>query len=220
MRNAAGWKFDLYWKLSNQISRSINRSDRSHLSIFLIRFVWKSGAAQKALGNSRKAESRGLSRLMFQFDQKVGGGIIMECTNSKTLLNPGNKRHKCWNDQKVGGGKIMKYTFQNTLKSRQQGSRPKCWIDRLQAVRRIEQATTRLRCSPWMEYQYQAKGKPSEKRAANEISRKLAYLSSSGINFVALMSSAPLLRQRKRSTQALLCSIWGYNYPGPIPLIF
>ena len=49
-----------------------------------------------------------------------------------------------------------------------------------------------------MEYQYQAKGKPSEKRAANEISRKLAYLSSSRINFVALMSSAPLLRGRGR----------------------
>ena len=105
------------------------------------------------------------------------------------------------------------YKFLNAFKSRQQGSRPKCWIDRLQAVRRIEQATTRLRCSPWMEYQYQAKGKPSEKRAANEISRKLAYLSSSGINFVALMASAPLLSQRKRSTQALFCSILGVQLP-------
>ena len=107
----------------------------------------------------------------------------------------------------------MKYTFQNTLKSRQQGSRPKCWIDRLQAVRRIEQATTRLRCSPWMEYQFQAKGKPSEKRAANEISRKLAYLSSSGINFVALMSSAPLLSQRKRSSSSTTLLYMGVQLP-------
>ena len=31
-------------------------------------------------------------------------------THSKTLLNPGNKRHKCWNDLIVDSGKIMEYT--------------------------------------------------------------------------------------------------------------
>ena len=50
-----------------------------------------------------------------------------------------------------------------------------------------------------------AKGKPSEKRAANEISRKLAYLSSSGINFVALISSAALLCHR--IGQLILCEV-------------
>ena len=46
----------------------------------------------------RKAEGSPVSRLMFLFDQKVGGGKIMEYTNSETLLNPGNERHKGWND--------------------------------------------------------------------------------------------------------------------------
>ena len=104
------------------------------------------------------------------------------------------------------------YKFLNAFKSRQQGSRPKCWIDRLQAVRRIEQATTRLRCPPWMEYQFQAKGKQFEKSSKWDFEK-------TGILFIVLSNQVcgthvicTIAQPQKRSSTTF--SIWGPSYGG------